>query len=489
MKKYDVAIIGAGPGGYSAAINAARRGLSVVLIEKEGVGGICLNWGCIPSKILLKEAKLVSDIGGLQEKGIIEGNWQVNFSKLITYSRERVEFLRKGLQGLLVSNNVNFISGYASFLDKNRLNVQNTEGDNYTIEAQNIVISTGAKPKSLPALPLDGEKIITSKEAFTLKYFPSSIVIIGGGVVGCEMATLFSNLGASVTLLEYMRRLLPFPSIDEDISKILLNSFRQKGIDVKLSCKITGSYREANKVFVISENGERIESELVLVAIGNTANIQGLGLEIAGVETDKNGFIKVDPQTFRTNQKNIYAIGDAVSLPGIQHPALAHVASVEGELVAEVIFGGKASWTIDYDRIPLTIFTEPEIGVCGLTKDEAQKRFPDISEKIVEQSVLENYFGIARALEEMDGLDKIVVDLANFGKIIGVHIVGPFATERIHVWVEAMRAEESAHLMAHQVMAHPTFSEIFRELLLSLDGMAIHVPMSKQMKLKKLDRG
>lgn len=481
MNKYDLAIIGAGPGGYFAAIIAARYGLSVVLIEKEDAGGLCLNWGCIPSKILLKKAALISGMRKLREKNLIRGYWQVNFPELIAHSRERVEFLRKGLENLIVSNKINLIAGSASFVAGKKLNVTPKDGENFSIEAQNIIIATGAKPKSLPGLPIDGKKIITGKEALSLSRRPASITIVGGGVIGCEFATFFSALGVKkVAIVEYMPRLLPYPNIDNDISEILARSFKSRGIDIRLSCKIIGLAAGSDRVFLDTEVGDRIESELVLVAVGNMANTEKLGLENANVETDKFGFIPVDPRTFRTNSENVYAIGDVASLLGIARPALAHIASAEGELVAEFISKGKTNWTINYDAIPLTIFTDPEIAVCGLTKEEADKRFPEFPEKIVTQSVSENYLGIARALEETDGLDKLVVDLTSFGKILGAQIIGPYAAERIHVWTEAIRAGESAYLMSHQIMAHPTFSEIFREVLLSMDGTAVHVPLAKQ---------
>jgi dihydrolipoamide dehydrogenase len=332
----------------------------------------------------------------------------------------------------------------------------------------------------LLGLPFDGKKIITSKEALSLPRFPASITIVGGGVIGCELATFFSALGSKVAVIEYMPRLLPYPNIDKDISGILFRSFKSRGIDVRLSCKIIGLAGNSDRVFLDTEVGDRIESELALVAVGTAANTQELMLEATDVKTDKAGFIPVDPRTLKTSAENIHAIGDVISLSGMGHPALAHIASAEGELAAEFIAKGKTSWAINYDAIPLTIFTDPEIAVCGLTKDEADKRFPEFSEKIIEQSVSENYLGIARALEETDGLDKLVIDSTNLGKILGAQIIGPYAAERIHVWTEAMRAGESAYLMSHQIMAHPTFSEIFREVLLSLDGMAVHVPLAKQ---------
>lgn len=480
MEKYDVAVIGAGPGGYTAAICSARQGLSVVLIEKEEAGGLCLNWGCIPSKILLRNADLIYRMEKLRGKKLISGEWQVDFPQLISYSRERVEFIRKGLENLILGNKVNIIYGSADFADKNRLRVSATGRQELTIEAENIIIATGSRPKSLPNLPIDGEKIITSKEALALKTLPESIVIVGGGVIGCEMATFFSALGAKVAILEYMPRLLPQPNIDEEISKALLKAFQARGIEVKTSCRVNSCAVNGDTVLLNTENGYSFEPELVIVAVGMSPNTDNLQLQKASVETGKNGFIRVSPNTYRTNADNIYAIGDIVELPEIVHPALAHVAAIEGELVSEIIAKGKSEWSINYAQIPVAIFTDPEIGVCGLTKEEACKTFPDSAEKIVEQSISDNYFGIARALEEPYGLSKIVVDLNSFGKILGAHIIGPSATERIHIWTEAMRAGESALLMAEQVMAHPTFSETSREVLLSLDGRAVYVPLIRQ---------
>ncbi len=474
MADFDVAVIGAGPGGYVAAICAARQGLKIALIEKEAAGGLCLNWGCIPSKILLKDAAVYWRVKKMLAAGRLAGEVSPNFTELIGHSREKVDGIRAGLEQLIKSNKVSLISGTARFVSANTLEV--AQGDKKeTINAKNIIIAAGSEPKTLPQFEIDGRFVITSREALALRQLPGTMIIVGGGVIGCEMATFFSAFGTKVTVLEYMPQLLP--GTDADISGALGKSFAARGIDVKLSSRIAACKKTESGVEVMMESGESYAAGVVLVAVGIQGKTAGLAIEAAGVNTARS-FVLVDSASYRTNVSGIYAIGDIAAFADRPHPALAHVASCEGEIVAEVIAQGKASWAIDYDNIPLTIFTDPEIGTCGLSEEEAGKRLEGHS--VIVQKTPEKIMGVAMALEETDGITKVIVDKSDFGRILGAHIIGPSATERIHVWTAVRRAGESAYAMAHQIMAHPTFSEVFRESLLALDGRAVHVPLMLQ---------
>lgn len=492
MDTYDVIVIGGGPGGYVAAISAAQRGARVALVEKENLGGLCLNWGCIPSKILLKKALTIWRMRRLKEKGIVTGEWDTAFPALITHSREKVDLIRDGgLVKLIEGYKIAIIRGTASFENPNTLMIALNGGGTAKAQAsKGIIVATGGTPKTLRDLridgDIDGEHVMTSREALALRELPRSLAIIGGGVIGCEMATFFAALGTKVTILEYMPQILP--SIDSELVQALQKGFiSDLDMEIKTSVSVTGVRPSEHGVEITVKDGETIRAERALVALGIKANVEALALEKVNVETGKWGFIPVNPLTYQTNIQGIHAIGDVISLRGsaIPHPGLAHVASAEGEITTEFIIEGAPSWNIDYENIPFTIFTEPEIGTCGMTKEEADKRFPDHKDAIVVQSTAERFMGVAMALEETRGIVKIVVDLKDAGKILGAHILGPSATERIHVWVEARRAEESTYYMHHAVMAHPTFSEVFRETLMALDGRAIHIPMMRQVGRKK----
>lgn len=474
MADFDVAVIGAGPAGYVAAICAARHGLKTALIEKDAAGGLCLNWGCIPSKIYLKDAAIYRGARKLLEAGRLRGELSPGFAELFNYKFKKVAAIRSGLEQLIAANKVELISGLASFVSPDKLRIKSSR-KNSELSAKHIVVAVGSKPKILPQLPVDSKRILSCNDVLSLTKLPESMIIVGGGVIGCEFATLFSAFGTKVTILEYMPQLLP--GIDSDIAGALLNSFKKRGVAVVLSARVSGSEAAKSGAAVMMENGERYEAEFVFPAVGISAAVDGLGLENVGVRIER-GFIPVDPLSYRTNIPNVYAIGDAITFANRLHPGLAHIASCEGEIVAEVLAKGASSWVLDYDNIPFTIFTDPEIGACGFTEEEAARKLA--GHELIVQKVPEKIMGIAMALEETDGLTKLIIDKSDFGKIVGAHIFGPTAAERIHVWTAVRRAGESAFHMPHQVMAHPTFSEVFRESLLALDGQAVHVPLMLQ---------
>lgn len=491
MDTYDIVVIGAGPGGYVAAIRAAQEGATVALIEKEAIGGLCLNWGCIPSKILLKKSGTISRMRHMQEMGIVEGNWEVNFQALVAHSREKVEAIRMGLEGLIASSKVTIIPGTASFESNDTISLEDHSGKITVIRfGKGAIIATGGHPKTLEDLNIkgevDGKHIITSREALALESLPQSIAIIGGGVIGCEMASFFAALKTQVTIIEYQPQILS--GSDPDVSKVLAQSYKNAGVTLLTSNAVerTEIRNDIVEIF-LKDREEPVQAEKVLVALGIKAGTTTLGLENIGVEPDPRwGFIPVDPHSYQTSVPGIYAIGDVITLNdlSIPHPGLAHVASAEGELAVEHILHKKTSWTIDYNNIPFAIFTDPEIGTVGLTEEKAKELYPDHKDHIVSQTVRDGQMGIGIALQEAE-LTKLVVDQAAYGKILGAHIIGPAATERIHTIAEARRSEDSAIFMPRMLYAHPTFSEFIREALLALDGRAVHVPPRMQTGKKK----
>lgn len=468
MELFDIIVIGAGPGGYVAAISAARQGAKVAIVEKDDPGGLCLNWGCIPSKILLKTAGVISRMKHLQDKGMVSGDFTANFPEIIRHSRERVESIRESLTNLITSAGVTIFKGIGAFERSDIISVALNDGANISLRAnRGIIIATGSQPRTLSGIKIDGDRIITSREALALTERPETLAIIGGGVIGCEMASFFAALGTKVTILEYMPQLLP--GIDADISKGLTRCFKNSGIELQLSKAV--------------ESDKTIDARKILVAVGINPNIAALHLDKAGVQTmPGREFILIDPRTCQTNISGIYAIGDVAALrtDDMPHPALAHLASVEGEIAVEHILHGKSEWNINYAEIPLAIFTDPEIGLIGLTEENARKKYP--KHAVISQQLRDMWMGIGIALEETSGITKTIVDETKYGRILGAHIMGPAATERIHVFAAAMRAQESSRLMARQIYAHPTFSEGIREALLALDGQAVHVPLTAQEK-------
>ena len=473
MENYNVAVVGAGPGGYIAAICSAQYGLKTALIEKNAAGGMCLNWGCIPSKILIKNAILHQKIKKLAREGIYsEKIPDLNTETLFKKSRAKVKEISEGLERLIESHGVHFIHGSARLTSSGSIMIAGKRGTT-EIKSSNIIIATGAASKPLELLPTDGERIITSKEALMLSQPPKKLCIIGGGAIGCEMATLFSALGSEVTILELMPQLLP--DMDEDIAEGLKNEFKIRGINIRLSARISGIKKLTEEVQIefSAESGKETESaDCIIIAAGITPIDNELGLKDAGVAFSRRGFILVDSRTYKTSIPNIYAVGDAIELAsGEKHPALAHVACAEGEIAAEVISRGSSSWDINYANIPLAIFTDPEIGAVGCTQAEARKKF---NGGFRAQTVLDGWLGIGIALGET-GFTKIMTE-NRFNTIIGAHIMGHAATERIHQFSIAQRAEETVETMLRQTMAHPTFSESTREALLALCGKSAHVP-------------
>ena len=438
---YDVVLIGSGPGGYVAAIRAAQLGLKTAVIEREALGGVCLNWGCIPSKALLKNAEVVSYFNRADEFGLKMDNFSADFSVAMDRSRKVVDRNTKGVAFLLDKNKVDHIQGSGKVVGVGKVEVS---PDGNVIESKNIVISTGARPRSIAPLPIDGEKIITSRESITLSDLPKSIIIVGGGAIGVEFAYIYRMYGVDVTIVEMLPRLVP--NEDEDISAQLERSFKRENINVMTGAGVIGSDTSGSGVKVtVDKDGtqEVLECDKVLVAIGVQPNVEDLGLETIGIASDRSGIIVDDRMA--TNVPGIYAVGDVNGkMP------LAHVASAQA-LVAVEDIAGLETQALDYAYMPRATYCHPQIASFGLTETQAREQGKDIN--VGTFNVQAN--GKAAALGENSGLVKLVVD-AKYGEILGGHMIGPEVTELLGELSMTRILEGTVLELGWAVHSHPS---------------------------------
>ena len=459
--RFDLAIIGGGPGGYLAAIKAAQKGKNVCLIDKDKLGGVCLNWGCIPTKALIKNAEVYSYVKNSEKYGISTKDISVDFKKNIKRSRNVSDRLSKGIEYLIKKNKIVHIQGKGILKNGNQILVE-SQNESKTIESEYIILAMGARPKSFPGLEFDYKRIISSKEAMVLDSIPKKIIIIGSGAIGCEFSYYFNEFGSEVHLIEAKTDILPVEDIE--VSKELERGFKESGTFVYKSTNVIKAESLKNKVKVhVSEKGEVriLEADYALLAIGVTGNIEDSGIEDVGIITE-NGSIKVNKYN-QTNIPNIYAIGD-VSGP----PWLAHVASVQGALSVEHAFEGSAQ-TIDYNNIPGCTYTQPQVGSIGLTEKAALNEGFNI--KVGKYSFKSN--GKAMAVGHNDGFVKLIFD-EQYGELIGAHIIGSEATELIGQLSVAKALESTWEDLAFGVFAHPTLSEAIMEAALDAYGIGIH---------------
>ncbi len=457
---YDVVLIGSGPGGYVAAIRAAQLGLKTAVIEREALGGVWLNWGCIPSKALLKNAEVVSYFNRADEFGLKMDNFSADFSVAMDRSRKVVDRNTKGVAFLLDKNKVDHIQGSGKVVGVGKVEVY---PDGNVIESKNIVISTGARPRSIAPLPIDGEKIITSRESITLSDLPKSIIIVGGGAIGVEFAYIYRMYGVDVTIVEMLPRLVP--NEDEDISAQLERSFKRENINVMTGAGVIGSDTSGSGVKVtVDKDGtqEVLECDKVLVAIGVQPNVEDLGLETIGIASDRSGIIVDDRMA--TNVPGIYAIGDVNGkMP------LAHVASAQA-LVAVEDIAGLETQALDYAYMPRATYCHPQIASFGLTETQAREQGKDIN--VGTFNVQAN--GKAAALGENSGLVKLVVD-AKYGEILGGHMIGPEVTELLGELSMTRILEGTVLELGWAVHSHPSLSEMLKEAALGAQGRTIHM--------------
>ncbi|MBD3167965.1 MAG: dihydrolipoyl dehydrogenase [candidate division Zixibacteria bacterium] len=464
-KKYDFVVVGAGPGGYVSAIRAAQNGLKTAIIEKDNLGGVCLNWGCIPSKVLLYAAELLDNIKRADHYGIeldCEPKW--NTEKLRKKKDEVVKQLTGGVKILLEKNKVDIIRGVARFESANSLSVTDEDKNKGIINFESAVVATGASPISIPGVEIDRENIITSKEALEVDKIPDKFGIIGGSFIGCEMADVYHALGSQVTIIEMLPSLMF--NADEEISSTIGRAFKKKKIELKLSTKVKEAKITDGGVELTVENRNKEEEKLkfdkVLAAIGMKPNSNNLGLEKAGVEYDEKGWIKVNNRT-QTSVENIYAIGDVVG-----GALLAHKASHEG-LVAADVAAGKPS-AADFEHVPYAVFTDPEISSVGLTEQQCKDQ--GIKYKVGKFPY--RALGKAIGMEKIDGFVKVIAEEES-DDLLGMHIIGPHASDLIGEAVAVMEFRGASEDIASLIHIHPTLTEAIGEAAMNVFNKAIHI--------------
>ncbi|TDO22625.1 dihydrolipoyl dehydrogenase [Pedobacter duraquae] len=460
---YDVIIIGSGPGGYVAAIRASQLGLKTAIVERESLGGICLNWGCIPTKALLKSAQVFEYINHAEEYGIKTAPAEADFAAVIKRSRGVAEGMSKGVQFLMKKNKIEVIMGTGKAKPGNKVEVKAADGTQKEITAPHIIIATGGRSKELPSVKQDGKKIIGYRQAMNLPEQPKSMVIVGSGAIGVEFAYFYATLGTKVTVVEFLDNIVPVE--DEDISKQLLRSFKKAGIEVMTSSTVEAVDTSGTgcKVQVKTASGtQTLECDIVLSAVGVVANLENIGLEEVGIKTDK-GKVVVD-QFYNTNVKGYYAIGDIVS-----GQALAHVASAEGITCVEKIAGHHPE-PIDYNNIPGCTYCTPEIASVGYTEKAAKAAGYEL--KIGKFPFSAS--GKAAAAGAKDGFIKMIYD-AKYGELLGAHMIGANVTEMIAEIVVARKLETTGHEILKAIHPHPTMSEAIMEATADAYGEVIHL--------------
>ena len=459
---YDVVIIGGGPGGYVAAIRAGQLGLKTAVVEHDEVGGVCLNWGCIPSKALLRNAEVLTLFQRAEEFGISFDNLRYDFGKAISRSRTVVRRLTSGVESLLKKNKVDHVKGYARLRDAHTIEVE-ADGDSRTLTAKNVIIATGARTRPVPGLEVDGKTLITSREALELPEVPSTVVIVGGGATGVEFAYLYRAYGSEVTVLEMLPHLVP--NEDEEMGQQLERSFGRQGINVLTDSRVTEVKKGPGGLNLVVESPEgtkELDCQKVLVAVGVQGNSDGLGLEELSIEVERS-YIIID-ERMQTSVPGVYAIGDVTG-----KLLLAHVAQAQGIVAVETI-AGMESKPLDYNKMPRATYCQPQVTSFGYTEKEAI----DIGYSVKVGRFPFRANGKALALGEGDGLVKVVVD-GDSGEIIGAHMIGTEVTEMLPELALTSLLEGSVKELGWLVHSHPTLSEAVKEAALAVDGLAIHI--------------
>ena len=472
-----IVILGAGPGGYVAAVRAAKMGADVTLIEADQVGGTCLNRGCIPSKVMKTTAELLNHFKRSKEFGInVAGDAQLDMKALMVRKETVVQTQAAGILNLLKKNNINYLQGQAKIIAPQKIEVQMADGNIQEIVWDKLIVATGSEPYEIPSIPFDGQKVLSSSHVLELSEIPKSLVIVGGGVIGCEFAFIFFSFGTKVSVVEGLDRVLPLPSVDEECSKVIAREMKKKKIKIILNRTVESveSHNEHLRVsigkspFSDTQNNETIssqiiEAEKVLICVGRKPNTENIGLKRAGVAIDSKGWIIANDK-METNVDDIFAIGDVL---GPEKIMLAHVASSEGIVAAENAMGGNKH--MDYDAVPGAIFTMPEVANVGLTETQAKESYSAVRS----DSVLFRHIGKAHVIGAIAGQVKIVSE-QDSGKILGVHIVGPHATDLIAEGTLAVQKECTVKDLANTIHAHPTLSEAMMETAMKAAGIEVH---------------
>lgn len=460
---YDLIIIGSGPGGYVAAIRASQLGIKVGVVEKSELGGICLNWGCIPTKSLLKSAQVYNYVKHAADYGVtISGESKPDFEQMVKRSRGVADGMSKGIQFLFKKNKIDHIQGFGKLKDNQTVEVT-LDGNTQEIKAKHIILATGARSKELPNLKQDGKKIIGYREAMTLPKQPKSMIVVGSGAIGSEFANFYNSIGTEVKLVEFLPNIVP--NEDEEVSKQLGRSFKKAGIKVMVGSSVESVDTSGNicKALIKTKKGEEThEAEIILSAVGVTPNLENIGIEELGIELEK-GKVKVD-DFYTTNIEGVYAIGDIV-----HGPALAHVASAEGITCVEKIAGLNPE-PVDYKNIPACTYTSPEVASVGITENAAKEAGHEI--KVGKFPFTAS--GKASAAGERDGFVKLIFD-EKYGELLGAHLVGANVTEMIAELVVAKKLETTGHEIIKSIHPHPTMSEAIMEAAAAAYDEVIHI--------------
>ena len=460
---YELLILGSGPGGYVAAIRASQLGMKVGIIERENLGGICLNWGCIPTKALLKSAQVYEYLKHVDQYGLKAEAIDKDFKAVIKRSREVAESMSKGVAFLMKKNKIDVIKGFGKVLVGKKIEVTDADRNKTVYKADNIIIATGARSRELSSMPIDGKKIIGYREALALPEQPKSMIIVGSGAIGVEFAYFYNSMGTDVTLVEYLPNVVPLE--DKDVSRHFARSLKKSKINVMINAEVTSvdTTGEGVKATVKTKKGEQIiEADILLSAVGIKTNIENIGLEEVGIMTDKDKILVSDH--YQTNVMGYYAIGDVI--PG---PALAHVASAEGVTCVEKIAGLNTE-IIDYENIPACTYAQPEIASVGLTEEQAVEKGYEI--KVGKFPFTAS--GKAKAAGTPDGFVKIIFE-AKYGECLGCHMLGAGVTDMIAEIVVARKLETTGHDILKAIHPHPTMSEAVMEAVAHAYGEVIHL--------------
>jgi dihydrolipoamide dehydrogenase len=461
--KYDIIVLGSGPGGYVTAIRASQLGFKVAIIEKENLGGICLNWGCIPTKALLKSAQVFDYLKHASDYGLIVESFDKDFSAVVKRSRDVADGMSKGVQFLMKKNKIDVINGFGKLKAGKKVDVTDKDGKTTEYSADNIVIATGARSRELPNLPQDGKKVIGYRQAMTLPEQPKSMIVVGSGAIGVEFAHFYNAMGTDVTVVEFMPNIVPVE--DEDISKQMERSMKKAGVKIMTNSSVERIDTSGNgvKAYVKTAKGEEVlEADILLSAVGIKTNIENIGLEEVGIATDKDKILVND--FYQTNIPGYFAIGDVT--PG---QALAHVASAEGILLVEKLAGFHVD-PLDYGNIPGCTYATPEIASVGLTEKQAKEKGYEL--KIGKFPFSAS--GKASAAGTKDGFVKVIFD-AKYGEWLGCHMIGAGVTDMIAEAVVARKLETTGHEILKAVHPHPTMSEAVMEAVADAYGEVIHL--------------
>lgn len=460
---YDLIVIGSGPGGYVAAIRASQLGMKVGVVERAELGGICLNWGCIPTKSLLKSAQVFEYIKHANDYGIAVTDAKADFSAVVKRSRDVADGMSKGIQFLFKKNKIEHLKGFGKIVAKGKVEVTDDGGKSTIYDTNHIMLATGARSRQLPNLQQDGQKVIGYREALTLPKLPESMIVVGSGAIGTEFAYFYSTMGTKVTIVEFMPNLVPLE--DEEVSKTLAREFKKRKVNVMLSSSVEQVDTSGDKcrVTIKTKKGEEVhEADVVLSAVGITPNLEGIGIEEMGIELE-NGKVKVDDY-YRTNVEGVYAIGDIV-----HGPALAHVASAEGITCVEAIAGHHPQ-KVDYGNIPGCTYTVPEVASVGMTEKQAKEAGYDI--KVGKFPFTAS--GKASAAGAKEGFVKLIFD-GKYGELLGGHLIGANVTEMVAELVAVRKLETTGMELIKTVHPHPTMSEAIMEAAAAAYGEVIHI--------------